>query len=43
MKKENITIPFIMKDMDKFMEALDIISDVNHIPAVWAGESVMSW
>ena len=39
MKKENITIPPIMQDMCKFMEALDIISEVNHIPAVWAGES----
>jgi hypothetical protein len=33
-KKENITIPPIMQDMDKFMKALDIISKVNHIPAV---------
>lgn len=43
MKKENITIPPIMQDMEKFMEALDIISQVNHIPAVWKGESGCDW
>lgn len=34
MKKDELTIPPYMKDMDKYMEALDIISAVNHIPAV---------
>jgi hypothetical protein len=32
-----------MQDMDKFMKALDIISKVNHIPAVWAGVSGHDW
>lgn len=38
MKKENIKIPHIMQDMEKYMEALDIISAVNHIPAFKEGE-----
>lgn len=31
LKKENITIPPFMEDMEKYMQALDIIATVNHI------------
>lgn len=43
MKKENLTLPPFMTDMDKYMEALEIISACNHIPAVREGGEVEKW
>jgi len=34
LKKDCITIPPFMQDMDQYMAALDIISTVNNIPAI---------
>ena len=32
LNKESIKLPPFMQDMDKYMEALDIIARTNHIP-----------
>lgn len=32
--KDAIVLPPIMKDMDRYMEALDRIAQVNHVPAI---------
>ena len=34
LKKDCIIIPPFMQDMDQFMLAMDIISEVNNIPAL---------